>query len=99
MNVSPLSPPHGSNSSTNSGTSGTNLGKYPLLHNVVILPDGTVTWSAEAAPEVVPAVDCEIVLDWYPIEFLRIPQPQPPEIFVTAPEFTSTRVLNPAGRI
>jgi hypothetical protein len=48
---------------------------------------------------VVPAVDCEIVLDWYPIEFLRIPQPQPPEIFVTAPEFTSTRVLKPAGRI
>jgi hypothetical protein len=75
------------------------LGNYPLLHNVVILPDGTVTWSAEAAPEVIPAVACEIVLDWYPIEFLRIPQPQPPEIFVTAPEFTPTRALKSAGRI
>jgi hypothetical protein len=71
---------------------GLDLGDRPLLHNVVILPDGTVTWSAEAAPEVIPAVDCEVVLDWYPVEFLRIPQPQPPEVFVTTPEFTSGRI-------
>jgi hypothetical protein len=63
----------------------------PLFHNVVILPDGTVTWSAEVAPEVIPAVDCEVVPEWYPV-VLRIPQPQPPEVFVTIPEFTSGRI-------
>jgi hypothetical protein len=85
----------------------------PLLHNVVILPDGTVTWSAdtwsadtwsadtwsEKIPEVIPAVDCEIVPEWYSIGLLQIPQPQPPEIFITVPEFTSTRALKMAERV
>jgi hypothetical protein len=80
------------------------LGNRPLLHNVVILPDGTATWAAdpriaESTPETIPAVDCEVVPEWYPVAFIQIPQPQPPEIFVTVPEFTSTRGLKMAERI
>jgi hypothetical protein len=80
------------------------LGHRPLLHNVVILPDGTVTWSAESwaaetAPEIIPAVDCEVVPEWYPVAFIQIPQPQPPETFITVPEFTSARALKTAERV
>jgi hypothetical protein len=73
----------------------------PLLDNVVIFPDGSVTWSlAVATPEVIPIAACEVVPEWYPLptEFLHIPQPHAPEAFVTVPEFTPLRALTAAWR-
>ncbi len=73
-----------------------------LLNNVVILPDGSVTWvTASATPsEVIPTVACEVVPEWHPLpaECFRLPQPQPPDIFVTVPEFAPLRALKSAGR-
>jgi hypothetical protein len=75
---------------------------FPLLDNVVILPDGSVTWdTASATPsEGIPTVACEVVPEWYPLpaECFRLPQPQPPDIFVTVPEFAPMRALKSAGR-
>ena len=74
----------------------------PLLDNVVIFPDGSVTWvTVSATPsEVILTVACEVVPEWHllPAECLRSPQPQPPDIFVTVPEFAPMRILKSAGR-
>ena len=73
----------------------------PLLDNVVILPDGSVTWIAASVtqPEVIPTVACEVIPEWHPLpdEYFRLPQPQPPDIFVTVPEFAPMRALKSAG--
>lgn len=74
----------------------------PLLDNVVILPDGSVTWvTASATPsEAIPSVACEVVPEWHllPTECFQLPQPQPPDIFATVPEFAPMRALKSAGR-
>jgi hypothetical protein len=74
----------------------------PLLDNVVIFPDGSVTWviASPMPSEVIPAVACEVVPDWYflPAECLRLPQPQPPDIFITVPEFAPLRALKSTER-
>jgi hypothetical protein len=78
-----------------------------LLEQVVVFPDGSVTWAlleeaelerALDSPEIIPLVDCEIVPDYQPlaIDRLRLPSPQQPEWLVTAPEFTP--VLKSVGR-
>jgi hypothetical protein len=73
----------------------------PLLDNVVIFPDGSVTWENDVTPsEAIPTVACEVVPDWHLLsaEYLRLPQPQPPDIFVMVPEFAPTRALKSVGR-
>ncbi|MBW4517555.1 MAG: hypothetical protein KME11_20315 [Timaviella obliquedivisa GSE-PSE-MK23-08B] len=76
---------------------GANLSNSLLLDNVVIFPDGSVTWltANPISSEMISTVACEIVPEEYslPVEHLRLPQPQPPEIFVTEPEFTPMRIL------
>lgn len=71
-----------------------------LLDNVVIFPDGTVTWvTASATPsEVIPTAACEVVPEWYLLPAEWLPQPQPPDIFITAPEFAPVRALKSTGR-
>jgi len=75
----------------------------PLLNNVVIFTDGSVTWvTASPMPsEALPAVACEVVPEWYllPAECLRSPQLQPPDNFITVPEFAPLRVLKSAERL
>lgn len=74
---------------------------FPLLDNVVIFPDGSVSWViASPISEVTPTVACEVVPEWHllPTQCLRLPQPQPPDIFITVPEFAPMRALKFAGR-
>lgn len=75
---------------------------YSLCDNVVVLPDGSVTWETEdeTPPEVIATVACEVVPEWHFLstECLQLLQPQSPEIFVTVPEFAPTRVLKFSGR-
>ncbi|NJR39507.1 MAG: hypothetical protein HC781_12685 [Leptolyngbyaceae cyanobacterium CSU_1_4] len=74
----------------------------PLLNNVVIFPDGSVTWVTPSPmpSEVISTVTCEVVPEGFllPAECLRLPQPQPPDIFVSAPEFTPLRTLKSMER-
>jgi hypothetical protein len=71
-----------------------------LLDNVVIFPDGSVTWVAASAllPEVIPTVACEVVPEWHSPSTESLQMPQPPEICVVVPEFAPRRILKSAGR-
>lgn len=81
---------------------GSDSSDSPLLDNVVIFPDGSVTWvTASPTPsEVIPTVACEVIPEWHilPAECLRLPQPQPPDIFITVPEFAPLRALESTER-
>jgi hypothetical protein len=68
------------------------------LEQVVVFPDGSVTWAIEPPPERIPVVACEIVPEYEPLpmDLLRSPRPHQPEFLAVAPEFAP--VLKPVKR-
>jgi hypothetical protein len=75
---------------------------YSLLDNVVIFPDGSVTWATASAtpPDVIPTVACEVVPEGHSLidECIQMLQPHSPEIFVMVPEFAPRQALKATRR-